>query len=184
TVNITISQVATTGARDFTVTNTDGQASTCTGCFTVTAPVGVTFTTPTALTGTIIATFSRDVTGVTGGSTGNFIFNVTGSGAVLAAGLTCRDAVDASTNCAGSAVRKAILTPTAPLVPGQNYTATVNPASASTSITDSNGAPINQTSGAFRGSLVEQESSVAASYTWRTVPTTRAWGGSYTTERI
>ena len=184
TANITIAQAATTGARDFTVTNTDNQASTCTGCFTVTSPVGVTFTNPSTLTGTITATFSRDVTGVTGGSTGNFIFNVTGSGTVLAATLTCLDAVDASTNCVGSTVRKAILTPTARLVPGEHYTATVNPASASTSITDSNGAPISQTSGAFRGSLVEQESSLAASYSWRAIPTTRAWGGSYTTERI
>jgi hypothetical protein len=31
---------------------------------------------------------------------------------------------------------------------------------------------------------VEQESSSAVTYTWRAIPTTRAWGGSYTTERL
>ena len=37
TANITISGTATTGARNVTVTNTDAQSGTCTGCFTVNA---------------------------------------------------------------------------------------------------------------------------------------------------
>jgi hypothetical protein len=51
-------------------------------------------------------------------------------------------------------------------------------------VTDSTGAPVTQTSAAFRGSLVEQETSLAAIYQWRTITTTSALGGSYTTERL
>ena len=109
---------------------------------------------------------------------------VTGSSGTLAGTLACKDLSMASTSCGGSTVRSASLTPTAHLVPGQHYTVTVNPSGAPTAITDSAGAPIPTTNTAFRGSLVEQESSLAVSYTWRAIPTTRAWGGSYTTERI
>src|SRR5439155_21414467 len=38
TANITISATATVGTRDVTVTNTDSQADTCTGCFSITLP--------------------------------------------------------------------------------------------------------------------------------------------------
>jgi len=183
TANISIDVSAATGMRDFTVTNTDTHAGTCTGCFRVTSPAVVTLAAPSSLTGPVVATFSRDVTGVTSGPTGNFVLGVTGSGTTLGGSLTCKDVSATTTSCAGSTVRSAVLTPTSPLVPGQHYTATVNPGSASTPITDSDGAAIAQTSLAFRGSLSDQESSPATSYAWRVVPTTRAWGGSYTTER-
>ena len=181
TANITISSSATPSARNVSVTNPDTQSATCVGCFTVTASVTASVTTPTTLTGPIAVTFSSDVSGVT---TSNFVFMVTGSSSTLAGTLACKDLSMASTSCGGSTVRSASLTPTAHLVPGQHYTVTVNPSGAPTAITDSAGAPIPTTNTAFRGSLVEQESSLAVSYTWRAIPTTRAWGGSYTTERI
>jgi hypothetical protein len=49
TVNITISGTAPTGARNVTVTNTDAQAGTCTGCFTVNAKPNVTDVIPDSL---------------------------------------------------------------------------------------------------------------------------------------
>ncbi|MEX2555257.1 MAG: hypothetical protein WEB06_06465 [Actinomycetota bacterium] len=49
TVNITISGTAPTGARNVTVTNTDAQSGTCTGCFTVTAKPNVTDVVPDSL---------------------------------------------------------------------------------------------------------------------------------------
>jgi len=180
-VNITIGSGAALTSRDVTVTNPDTQAATCPTCFTVTVVTTVTFTSPSTLTGPIVATFSQDVGGVT---TSNFVFGVTGSGTTLAGTLVCQDVSSAVTSCAGSTVRSAWLTPTALLVPGQHYTATVNPAAAPTLITDSGGAPIPTSSSDFRGALVQEETSPAVSYAWRTITTTSALGGSYTTERL
>jgi hypothetical protein len=46
TVNITVSTGANLGARDITVTNTNGGTTTCAGCFTVLAPATVTSASP------------------------------------------------------------------------------------------------------------------------------------------
>ncbi|MGH2728908.1 MAG: hypothetical protein ACRDKS_18195, partial [Actinomycetota bacterium] len=50
TVNIDVSGTATTGARNVTVTNTDAQSGSCTGCFTVNAKPTATAVTPDTLT--------------------------------------------------------------------------------------------------------------------------------------
>jgi hypothetical protein len=179
TANITIGSGATLGAGDVTVTNPDTQSATCSGCFTVTATTTATLTAPSTLTAPLVETFSQDVGGVT---TSNFVFGVTGSGTTLTGTLVCKNVSSAVTSCGGSTVRSAWLTPTARLVPGQHYTATVNPATASTLITDSGGASIPTSSTDFRGALVQEETSPAASYAWRTITTSSALGGSYTTE--
>jgi hypothetical protein len=179
--NITISPSATPGARNVSVTNPDTQSATCGGCFTVTAAVTATLTTPTTLTDPIVETFSRDVGGVT---TSNFVFGVTGSGTTLAGTLACKDVSSVSTSCGGSTVRSAWLTPTAHLLPGQHYTVTLNPAGTPSDITDSNGAAIPTITGTFRASRVEQETSLAESYRWRVVPASGALGGSFATEHL
>jgi len=181
TANVTISSSATLSARNVSVTNPDTQSATCGGCFTVTSAVTATLTAPVSLTDPIVETFSRDVGGVT---TSNFVFGVTGSGTNLTGTLACKDVSTATTSCAGSSVRSAWLTPTAHLLPGQFYTATLNPSGAPTRITDSGSAAIPTIATSFRASRVEQETSLAESYRWRGVPASGALGGSYTTEHL
>ncbi|HMC70238.1 MAG TPA: hypothetical protein VKJ07_13870 [Mycobacteriales bacterium] len=73
--------------------------------------------------------------------------------------------------------------PVAPLVPGQHYTAAVNPSGA-TPITDLLGDPALAASSPFRASTSEQETSPAARYAWKTVTDASANGGSYTVEHL
>jgi bacillopeptidase F len=102
-------------------------------------------------------------------------------GAVIPTALACADAAKGAVACDATNVRSATLTPATPLVPGQHYEVVVNPAGAVT-VTDVAGNPAATKTTAFRGALVNQEWSAAASYRWKRVATTKALGGSYVVE--
>jgi hypothetical protein len=133
------------------------------------------------LTGAVTAIFSEPVGGVTGD---NLVLRVAGANANLAAAVTCHDTVGGQVDCASSVVRTAVLQPTQPLVPGEYYLAVAAPTSAPSAITDSAGNAVQPTSGQFRGSVVEDETSVAARYTWQELSRPVAYGGSYATEHL
>lgn len=145
-----------------------------------TTPPAVSIATPATLTGAVVATFSEAVRAVT---PDNVVLRVSGEASNLPAGLSCRDAGGAAVSCATGEVRTATLAPGRPLVPGQAYAAIVNPPGA-LPVLDGGGNAAPTTPKGFRGSLVEEESSVASRYRWREVASSSAYGGSYATEHL
>jgi hypothetical protein len=133
---------------------------------------------PSTLTGAVAATFGEPVHAV---GAANVALRVSGTATNLPGSLACRDSSNNVVSCALGPVTTARFTPAAALYPGQHYTAFVDPAGAGPAIDPSGNATV-PAAASFRGSLVEQETSVRARYQWRTVTTSSAWGGSYTTE--
>ena len=181
TINIDVAGNAPLGARTATLRNADGGTLTCVACFSVTGPTTVSITTPTDLTGNAVVTFSQPVSGV---SSSNVYIRITGTATTIAAGVSCTDASLVVVDCATGSVRHATIDPSGALVSGQNYTVYVAPGG-SPDITDFGGLTVDPATKAFRASTVEQaESSAGAVYSWRTVSTTSAYGGSYTIEHL
>jgi hypothetical protein len=141
-----------------------------------TAPV-VTVTGSTTLSGPVRLAMNEAVTGLT---TASVLLRPVG-GAVIPTALACADAAKVAVACDATNIRSATLTPAAPLVPGQHYEVVVNPAGAAT-VTDIAGNPAATKTTAFRGALLNQEWSAAASYRWKRVASTKALGGSYVVE--
>jgi hypothetical protein len=141
-----------------------------------TAPV-VTVTGSTTLSGPVRLAMNEAVTGLTASSV---LLRPVG-GAVLPTTLACADAAKVAVGCDAANIRSATLTPATPLVPGQHYEVVVNPAGAAT-VTDVAGNPAATKTTAFRGALLNQESSAASSYRWKRVASTKALGGSYVVE--
>jgi hypothetical protein len=137
-----------------------------------------------SVTGTLGApqrvSFNEDVIGV---SSDNVVLAVRDPAAAVAASLRCYDASTAAVNCAAGLVRMVTATPSSPIVPGQSYTLTVNPSGATTPIVDGSGNAAATAARTFLASVVEQETSPAATYVWRTVADANALDGSYQTER-
>jgi bacillopeptidase F len=79
-------------------------------------------------------------------------------------------------------VKRASLTPTAPLISGQHYTAYVD----GSAVTDFGGLTVPATdSGNWRASQTEQaETTRGAVYAWRTSTSSSSYGGSYTIEHL
>lgn len=176
TATISVAPGAATGARTLTVTNTDDQDGSC-DCFTVTKRATATLAPPDRLTDPVVATFSRNVSGLT---TSNFVLREQDRAATLTPkSLLCRDSDSRPTPCGGDSVRTAMLSLTAPLVPGQRYTASLNPAGDGARITDDGGAVLPATGTTFRASRVEQETSPRATARWGTVHARSAYGGSF-----
>ncbi|MGH2651749.1 MAG: hypothetical protein ACRDHK_11130, partial [Actinomycetota bacterium] len=75
------------------------------------------------------------------------------------------------------------LTPTGPLIPGQTYTAAVNPAGAVPQIVDLAGNPAAPVEHGFAPPTEVEQRSPAVAYTWRRVQAPRAYGRSYLVER-
>jgi hypothetical protein len=173
--NLYINALATFPGSSYLVTGTDGGGLWAIGSL----PPRTSFTDPTTLSGSVHAKFSIPVKNVT---TTNFVLSPTGTATKLSATLSCFNGA-AAVSCATGPVTSATLQPVAPLVPGQHYTAAVNPSGA-TAITDLLGDPALTDSSPFRASTSEQETSLAARYAWKTVTDSNADGGSYTVEHL
>jgi hypothetical protein len=181
TVNIDIAGGAATGSRNVTFANADHGTSTCTGCFSVTGPTTVTFTNPATLAGSLVATFSQAVSGV---SPSNFFIRFTGHSYNLGASLSCKNSRGLTTSCSSGSVKTASLSPTRLVTPGQYFTAYVAP-TGSPAITDFGGLTVAPNTHPFRASTNEQaESSSAVTCAWRTVGNTSAFGGSFTVDHL
>src|SRR5437899_8775007 len=134
-------------------------------------------TVPAGLGGTATYSFSQAVWKV---DSGNVVLRVQDTTTNLGNSLSCSDAMGHAVSCSIGAVRSVTLKPSVTLTPGQRYSLQVNPAGASSSVTDYLGVgAIPSASKDFIASLFEQENSLAASYSWRTSKTTSAFGGSY-----
>jgi len=88
---------------------------------TLSGPGGATTLT---LHGPLVVAFSKVITGVL---PGNLVVDAQGSATQVTGSIDCRDAADATVDCATGSVSSAVITPDAPLVPGETYAATLNP---------------------------------------------------------
>lgn len=142
--------------------------------FTVdtTAPT-MTTAVPATLVAPAVLTFSEDVVGVTAAAA-----RLVSGTTPVATALSCRSAAGAVVSCAGP-VRKAVLTPSPRLVPGQRYATAL-----AAGIKDLAGNAAVLRTASFRGQLVQQESSPAAVSSWRSVPSSAAYGGRYSTSDV
>jgi Fibronectin type III domain/Carboxypeptidase regulatory-like domain len=117
----------------------------------VTPALTASIATPGTVSAPAVVTFSDTVKGVT---TSNLVIRQTGSGANLAASVTCKNQGGSTVSCTSGLVRSAVLQPTAPLTAGQSYTVVVNPVGV-TPIRDFAGNIVDRTSQTFEaGSAV------------------------------
>jgi len=98
--------------------------------------------------------------------------------------LTCRDGGGGVVNCSTGNVVKATLTPSSPLIPGQKYSAQVDPTGSSPKVSDLDSNAVALTTQSFRGALSQQETTAAAEYEWREVSNASAYNGSYNDEHL
>ena len=168
------------GAHTFALTASDdagneSEPATHTWTVDTTAPVVTVATPGPSITAARSVTFSEPVVGV---SATTVRLLLTGTTTRVAVSLSCRDAAAAVVSCAAATVRRVVVTPITPLLPGQLHTLTVS------GLTDGAGNAAATRSAAFRASTSEQESSAAAKAAWRTVALSAAQGGSYTVARL
>ncbi|MGH2528981.1 MAG: GH25 family lysozyme [Actinomycetota bacterium] len=143
------------------------------------APVA-TLATPTGVGGPVTVSFSEIVHDVT---TANVAVTAQGTGSTVPSTLTCWSRRGARVDCPTGNVITAVLTPTDPLIPGQTYTAAVNPVGVVPQIVDLAGNPATPVEQGFAPPTEVEQRSPAVAYTWRQVRAPRAYGRSYVVER-
>jgi Big-like domain-containing protein len=136
---------------------------------------------PTSLTGPIRITFSEIVHGIT---PGDVVLKERDSGTSVANTLSCFDGTATPVTCLTGDVMSAQLQPTAPLLTGQYYTVEVNPSGAGSSVVDGAGNAEAEDPENFRASTLVQQDTPDATYRWRTIHSSHAYGGSYTTDHL
>lgn len=143
------------------------------------APVA-TLATPSGVVGPLTVSFNEIVHNVT---TANVAVTAVGTGSTVPSTLTCWSKRGAQVDCATGNVITAILTPSGPLIPGQTYTAAVNPAGVVPQILDLAGNPATPIEQGFAPPTEIEQGSPAVVYAWRQVRAPRAYGRSYVVER-
>jgi GH25 family lysozyme M1 (1,4-beta-N-acetylmuramidase) len=143
------------------------------------APVA-TLATPTGVVGPVTVSFSEIVHDVT---KANLAVTALGTGSTVPSTLTCWSRNGARVECASGNVITAILTPASPLIPGQTYSAAVNPVGVVPQVIDRAGNPVTPVEQGFAPPTEVEQGSPAIAYTWRQVRAPRAYGRSYVVER-
>ena len=156
-------------------------AHTVTAKFVDDTPPSAAIATPSTLTGAIVATFSEIVHQVT---SDNVVLRAGGSSANVPAALGCTSRKGLEVDCTTGNVKTATLQPSAPLVPGQTYSAIVDPAGAPSSVVDRGGNAAPTTTSDFKAATELEQDNPAATYRWRTVSNHAAYGGSYLVEHL
>ena len=144
------------------------------------APVA-TIATPTGVTGPITVSFSEIVRRV---SSESLSLREASSGVPVDASITCASKAGREVDCGTGNVIVAVLEPLDPLVPGQSYQAIVNPAGVATPIVDRGGNLAGTTEADFASPTEVEQSSAAIGYGWRSVSSSKAFGGSYTMDHL
>ena len=162
------------GAHEISIVATDdvgntGEAATFAWVVDTAAPVTTIATPSAALKPSHVVSWNEPVTNVT---TGTVRLLLTGTTTAVPATLTCRTAANAPVSCASGSTRNVVLTPAAPLTPGQLYTISVN------GVKDLAGNAATGSRG-YRASTSEQENGLAAKPAWRKASSSVAQGGSY-----
>lgn len=137
--------------------------------------------TPTTLKGPVTATFNEpDMSGI---SSSSFVLLADGAGTPVAGTLACTNGAGGPVDCSTGPVKAATLTPAAPLIAGQAYTASLAPAGAAT-VVDAAGNPLAANDSAFTAALANEESTPGAVTSWARASSAAALGGSYTFDRL
>ncbi len=144
------------------------------------APVA-TIATPSGVTGPITVSFSEIVRGV---SSESLVLRSTSSGVPVDAAITCASKAGEQVDCRTGNVNVAVLEAIHPLVPGQSYQAIANPEGTVSPIVDRGGNPAATTEADFAAPTQVEQSSPAISYAWRSVSSSKAFGGSYAMEHL
>jgi GH25 family lysozyme M1 (1,4-beta-N-acetylmuramidase) len=97
--------------------------------------------------------------------------------------LTCRSGRGVEVDCGAGNVREVTVQPSAPLIPGEDYEAVVNPAVVPLAVVDRGGNPVPTTTLPIAPVAEVEQDSAAVTYAWRTVSNRRAFGGAYAFER-
>ncbi len=145
----------------------------------VTAPVA-NLTPPAGVSDPMTVSFNEVVRRI---DASNILIRVAETSLAVEASTTCRSGPGAEVDCATGNVRRVEVQPLAPLVPGEGYESVVNPFGVPVPVVDRSGNAAPETVVPFAAPTDVEETSVAASYAWRTVPSPRARGGSYAVER-
>ena len=178
---VSVASNAPLGPVDVTFNNSDnGGHSVCTGCFAITGPTSISISTPSTVNGSVVATFSQPVSGV---SSSNSFVRLTGTSSNLPTLVICVDQDGAVTNCATGYVKQAVLRPTSLIVPGQHYTVHIAFGSPS-SVVDFGGLTVTEQTQDFTGGLVQPGEGPATLQGWRGVRTSAAYGGSYVVDHV
>ena len=139
------------------------------------------FELPATLSSPLLASFASPVANVT---TANVTLSVRGSGP-LNATVACADATGAAVSCVGGPVSTAALSPTTPLLAGQDYVARINPAGApSPVLLSSTHVAIANETAQFRAAMSVEESGAGITDQWSKVSATSAYGGTYRTDHL
>ncbi|MEW6059368.1 MAG: GH25 family lysozyme, partial [Actinomycetota bacterium] len=144
-------------------------------------PPSVAIATPGTLTGAVVVTFSEIVHQVT---SDNVVLRAGGRSANVPVTLTCTSRKGRDVDCVTGNVVTATLQPSAPLVPGQTYSAIVNPAGAPSPVVDRGGNAAPTTASDFMAAGEIEQNNPAVTYQWRTVSNRAAYGGAYTVEHL
>ncbi len=139
-----------------------------------------TLATPKGVVGPVTVSFSEIVHGVT---SANVVVTAQGTGSTVPSKLSCWSRRGGQVDCATGNVITAILTPTVPLIPGQTYSAAVNPAGVVPQIVDRAGNSAATVEQVFAPPTEVEQRSAAIAYTWRQVRAPKAYGRSYLIER-
>jgi hypothetical protein len=140
---------------------------------------------PATLTGPVVATFSEPVEFINSGTVTLVQTPAVGSPVAVRATMTCAAQGGASGPCIDTDFyTKVSVQSSTPLVPGQHYSLTLNPAGVSPAVSDQAGNALATLTKAFRGGLVQDQSSPAATPAWTSVSSASASGGSYTEDHL
>jgi hypothetical protein len=132
---------------------------------------------PATLTGPFVVDCDEDAAGVDDTT----VVVTDEAGAPLSTTQVCSDQADAATDCTNTDVRHVELTPASRLMLGQYYRVQVNPVGNEV-IADDLGNVSATVDDGVRAATSANESSVGATFTWRTVKDKKAKGGSYVSE--
>ncbi|MFP5223969.1 MAG: hypothetical protein ACLGH3_00180, partial [Actinomycetota bacterium] len=182
TVTLDVSPSAPVGARDVTVRNPDGGRGVGLGVLGVGDPVedAVRISTSGYLNAPIIVDFYNRVKGV---DPSNLVIAPRDGGDPLPSGVECRDIGGETVDCSEPQVRRALLSPSDLLIPGQYYEVEVNPEGADP-IVEADDDVVPTRSRTFRGHRWVQDPFETHIYAWDIVKTADAEGGKFVRERL
>jgi GH25 family lysozyme M1 (1,4-beta-N-acetylmuramidase) len=144
------------------------------------APVA-TLATPTGVTGPVTVSFSEIVHQV---SSDSLSLRLTSTGVPVEAAITCASRAGQQVDCRTGNVVVALLEPVDPLVPGESYQAIVNPEGTVSPIVDRGGNAAVTAEADFAPPTEVEQASPAIRYGWRTVASSKAFGRSYSMDRL
>ncbi len=144
-------------------------------------PPSVTLMTPTGVVGAVTATFSEVVHSVTAG---NVVLRVQGKDANIPTTIVCSSPRGVAVSCSTGNVIETVLRPSVPLVPGQSYSAIVDPVGAAPQVVDNGANAAPTTSQDFVMPAEVEQGSPAVHFRWRSVSSHSAYGGSYSVEHL